>query len=347
MNIRIFNLIVFILFSASCLYSQTKKVSPLPVGKMMDVGGYRLHYKLTKSKGTVPVVFISGLRDYSFVWDLVEPEIRKTNTTLLYDRAGYAWSDADTAPRSLQRAVNELHVLITKLNIQMPFVIVAHSWGGHIARVFYNQYPDMVSGMVLIESSHEDKMEVINGKLITVRKPSHDELEKEFQEEMKAAHIQDSLNALKSATDKKAEPPAPNNRKPTVPFPYSKLSPSDQKLFLWARTKWAEDISDYQEPLQLVNATRTTRHPLNNIPLVVLSSERPLEYEKDWPEYKYSQQLNAEKTREQADLATLSTNSKHITTNKSGHHIQLEEPALVVKSIYQVTTAALRKQMLK
>src|SRR5438309_11195634 len=130
------------LYMSLCLcisysYAQTASEPPKPVGKMMDVGGYKLHYILKERKGTLPVVFICGLRDYSFVWDLVAPEVTITNTTLLYDRAGYAWSEADTAPRSLQRAVDELYTLITKLHLEEPFIIVAHSWGGHIARVFY------------------------------------------------------------------------------------------------------------------------------------------------------------------------------------------------------------------
>ncbi|HEV2665986.1 MAG TPA: hypothetical protein VG324_13795 [Blastocatellia bacterium] len=50
--------------------------------------------------------------------------------------------------------------------------------------------------------------------------------------------------------------------------------------------------------------------------------------------------LSEDRKRLQADLLTLSSNSKQIVAKKSGHHIQLDEPDLVIDAIQQVVKAS-------
>jgi pimeloyl-ACP methyl ester carboxylesterase len=48
----------------------------------------------------------------------------------------------------------ELHTLLHGAGIAPPYVLVGHSMGGLIARVFIQHYPGEVSGLALIDSSH-------------------------------------------------------------------------------------------------------------------------------------------------------------------------------------------------
>jgi len=68
-----------------------------------------------------------------------------------YDRAGYGWSDYNPAPRTLAQQVHELHSLLTGANEQGPYLLVAHSYGARVDRVFAATYPDEVAGMVLMD----------------------------------------------------------------------------------------------------------------------------------------------------------------------------------------------------
>jgi pimeloyl-ACP methyl ester carboxylesterase len=52
--------------------------------------------------------------------------------------------------------VHELHTLLTNTGIAGPYVLVGHSFGGLYTRVYANQYPDEVAGMVLVDASHPD-----------------------------------------------------------------------------------------------------------------------------------------------------------------------------------------------
>ena len=123
-----------------------------PLGKLVDVGGYRLHINCL-GEGSPVVVMDSGLGDSMLAWSLVQPEIAQTTRVCAYDRAGLGWSDPGPTPRTSQRMVSELHRLLEKAGIEGPYVLVGHSFGGYNVRLYANRYPEEVVGMVLVDPS--------------------------------------------------------------------------------------------------------------------------------------------------------------------------------------------------
>ncbi|HET8671981.1 MAG TPA: alpha/beta hydrolase, partial [Candidatus Saccharimonadales bacterium] len=83
-------LFAFLLFIFSIPLSQQPNYSP--PGKLVDIGGYKLHLNCTGKDGPT-VVLIAGARDFSFDWELVQPDIARFTKVCSYDRAGLAWSD--------------------------------------------------------------------------------------------------------------------------------------------------------------------------------------------------------------------------------------------------------------
>ncbi len=70
---------------------------------------------------------------------------------------------SDPRPRGTQitsmSEADELHRLLRAAGIGGPYVVVAHSYGGFIGRLFAARYRDETAGLVLIDSSHEDEIE--------------------------------------------------------------------------------------------------------------------------------------------------------------------------------------------
>jgi pimeloyl-ACP methyl ester carboxylesterase len=122
-----------------------------PPGKLVDVGGYRLHINCTGT-GAPTVIIDAGLGDWSTGWAWVQPGVAKTTQVCTYDRAGNGWSDAGPLPRNAAQYAKELHTLLQEANIRGPYVLVGHSLGGLPVRVFTNMYPSEVAGVVLIDS---------------------------------------------------------------------------------------------------------------------------------------------------------------------------------------------------
>jgi len=99
------------------------------------------------------VIIVSGLGDWSTSWGgVVQPEVAKTTRVCTYDRAGFGWSDASSLPSDAAQFAKELHTLLQKANVPGPYVLVGHSLGGFIVRIFAHDYASEVAGVVLVDS---------------------------------------------------------------------------------------------------------------------------------------------------------------------------------------------------
>jgi pimeloyl-ACP methyl ester carboxylesterase len=118
---------------------------PAP-GKLIDLGGYRVHLYCT-GQGSPTVVIVGG---FSFDWALVQPEIAKSTRVCTYDAAGTAWSDTRPAMTCRDRAA-EIHKLLKTAGIGGPYLFVGYSIGGLITRLYTAQYRTDVAGLVLVD----------------------------------------------------------------------------------------------------------------------------------------------------------------------------------------------------
>lgn len=137
-----------------------------PPGQLVDVGGFRLHLNCL-GQGSPTVILEDGGGGFgSLDFTYIQPELAKITRVCTYDRAGYGWSDPSPYPRSSEEIVKELHTLLQRAGIQGPYVLGGLSLGGYFTRLYATRYPDEVSGMVLIDASHEDQWsdpELYNG----------------------------------------------------------------------------------------------------------------------------------------------------------------------------------------
>jgi pimeloyl-ACP methyl ester carboxylesterase len=136
--------------------SNLAKQYPAP-GQLVDMGGYKMHINCM-GQGSPTVILEAGQSDYSVIWTSVQPEIAETTRVCSYDRAGYGWSEPSPYPFTAVAAVKELHTLLANANVEGPHVLVGHSLGGMFMRVYVHNYPDDVVGMVLVDSTHEERL---------------------------------------------------------------------------------------------------------------------------------------------------------------------------------------------
>ena len=130
-----------------------------PPGRLVDVGGYRLHINCT-GVGSPTVVIEAGWGDSSASWGWVQPEVAKTTRICTYDRAGMGWSEVSPEPRTAREFAKELHTLLTKANEPGPYVLVGHSLGGYTMRVYAHDYSGEVAGLVLVDPQNLSNSDV-------------------------------------------------------------------------------------------------------------------------------------------------------------------------------------------
>jgi pimeloyl-ACP methyl ester carboxylesterase len=121
-----------------------------PPGELVDVGGYRLHVHCI-GQGS-PTVILDHLGEgTSSQWAWVQSELSNVTRVCAYDRAGFGWSDPGPAPRDALGSSRELQILLRNASIDGPYVLVGHSYGVNVARLYASEHPDEVSGMVLVD----------------------------------------------------------------------------------------------------------------------------------------------------------------------------------------------------
>ncbi len=123
-------------------------------GRLVDVGGHRLHLYCTGS-GAPTVVLEAGLAESSASWEVIQRRASARNRVCSYDRAGYAWSEKGPSPRTAERTAGELHALLAAAGEAGPYVLVAHSYGGNTARLFADRWRSLTAGLVLIDVTDE------------------------------------------------------------------------------------------------------------------------------------------------------------------------------------------------
>jgi pimeloyl-ACP methyl ester carboxylesterase len=119
-------------------------------GRLVDLGTHRLHIRC-EGEGAPSVVFDAALGASSLSWSLVQPAVARVTRACAYDRAGFGWSDAGPQPRSAGRIANELHELLTRAGVPPPYLLVGHSFGGLVMRLFTARHRADIAGLIVIE----------------------------------------------------------------------------------------------------------------------------------------------------------------------------------------------------
>lgn len=290
---------------------------PAP-GKLVDVGGYRLHL-YRSGEGTIPVVLEAGVGDGILDWYKVQPQVAKFTQVVSYDRAGAGWSEAGPGPRSSGQIVQELHTLLSRAGISPPYVLVGHSLGGLHMQLYAMRYPEEVAGLVLVDSSHAD---MANRKEFAPGAFSKPTLVKVVG----TLGIVRLLNHLNDLNDL---------RRPSEAGPGFVAEISQEGSMLYSHTgnlvTWAQELASLP-----ISAAQVRAAPLQlgDKPLFVLTqggqpnpSPKRAVIETIWKAW-------------QADLASRSHNAKHVVAEHAGHYIHQDRPDLVVAAIEQTVRAA-------
>jgi pimeloyl-ACP methyl ester carboxylesterase len=217
-------------------------------------------------------------------------------------------------------------------------VLVGHSYGGWLVRLYTATYPSEVRGLVLVEAGADDPWRMqgngklvrasalVTGKPIPAVKTANPVIEAEIPPNV-MAQLQDA---------------ARQNGPRANEAPRDKLPPDAQRMRTWAYSQpkhWAQGFNPFEaDELAALRAERAkTQYPYGDMPLVVLTRGVSDEQGPD------SKVFEKEHREDHAAMAKLSRNGKLIVAEHSGHHVQIDEPELVVSVIRDVVNAATRR----
>jgi pimeloyl-ACP methyl ester carboxylesterase len=282
-----------------------------PTGELIDIGGYRLHINCTgEREADQPIVVIeAGSGSFSADWVLVQPEIAKFARVCTYDRAGLGWSDPGPQPRSSRQYATELHKLLEQAGEEPPFIMVGFSYGGHTVRIYTQEQPKDVVGMVLVDASHP-----------SIELPISEMSSGQWKISKFLARI--SFFRLIGKRAMQVQSPAMVEKIPDYPYPIM-FSPKYFETGILASVVTSESDKQAHET-----------GPFGDLPLVIIAHEIPDLFTSLPPdEVEAAEEVWRTGLR---DMTNLSTNSQFLIADGSGHNIPVENPDVIITAVAQM-----------
>lgn len=128
-----------------------------------DLGYYSLAMEC-HGEGTPTVIIDAGMGEGPVFWGSwldITNVVKESTRICVYDRLGLGYSrpmPVEIDKRTSQDSVDDLHKLLVTANIEKPYILVGHSWGGINIRLYTDQYPDDIVGLVLVDASHPNQL---------------------------------------------------------------------------------------------------------------------------------------------------------------------------------------------
>lgn len=141
-------------------------------GEFVDVGGVRLYYYATGSRGEgEPIVLLHGFPTSSHLWRDVAPLLPRGHRVIVVDLLGYGRSDRPGEHDvSIRGHAERVVALLDALRISYA-AIVGHDVGGGIAQHLAVRHPTRVARLALVDSVAFDEWPAREVKLAKASLP--------------------------------------------------------------------------------------------------------------------------------------------------------------------------------
>ena len=160
---RIIALCAVILLAVVVTVSLVLQNKPKPVEakkfkgkKLIDLGWCKVTAEAC-GKGKQTIVMIPGyMEQSSATWMMVKRDISELSRIIMFDRPGIGGTQKSSKPRDSEVKAEELHTMLKKMDVKGPYILMAHEMGTFDARVYANNYPKEVCGMILLDPQPEE-----------------------------------------------------------------------------------------------------------------------------------------------------------------------------------------------
>jgi pimeloyl-ACP methyl ester carboxylesterase len=121
-------------------------------GRLVALGNGRSLYVDCVGAGSPTVVLEAGLGGDVHNWSAVQPQLGRITRTCSYDRAGVGSSVGVPGVHDARVEIDDLQRLLEHARLAPPYVLVGHSYGGLLARLFARAHAREVAGIVLVDA---------------------------------------------------------------------------------------------------------------------------------------------------------------------------------------------------
>lgn len=281
-----------------------------------------------EGNGAQTVLLEAGSHADTTTWFKLQPLLAASAKVCSYDRAGYGFSDEGPLPRTLEAEVADLHALIQHANLRTPLVLVGHSRGSSIARLYAQRYPADIHGLVLVDPPAQDIASVAP----------------------EWARQEEQMNAQRFAFIRECEAGAEKHQLASPPPALARCVAGSNPLadakvnaaiasYKYKPAFWRTLRSELEDNAAVYGRPVSPKETLGALPVIVLTASDTYA---DAPA-DVRQKLEAARNKTQAAILATTTHGEHVVVDHASHDIQLDRPEAVasaVTALLKQTTAA-------
>ncbi|MEG2290636.1 MAG: alpha/beta hydrolase [Clostridium sp.] len=293
--------------------------------ELINIGKRNLEC-LIEGEGEDTVIIQPGMGCSIYAWMNIVKEICKYAKVIVIHRAGVGNSDEHENGNTTATASEDLFALIEKLNINKKIILVGHSYGGLCVQNFARLHPQIIKGIVLVDSS-------------SVNAYKFNELELQVSDEIQSDEYYIKTWTSYSQYTKeqlKAE------IQPTLELDELKLPSDIQERIIDFMITPKLYRSVLAETIDLKSTVRNidSKGEFPNVPLIILA--RDYEYcvrksiDEDGIPRDEAEKIEGLWQQLSSELSGLSNKSDFKQVEGSGHSIHLDKGNVVVHSIKEL-----------
>jgi pimeloyl-ACP methyl ester carboxylesterase len=311
-----------------CLGARRDRRRYTSEGRWIDIGGKRKLYLVEKGSSGPTVLFEAGIAATNLNWFHIQEAVSRFASTASYDRGGLGWSSPCRTARTPANLAAELHQMLEGAGIKPPYILVGHSFGGLVMRRFALNFPEEVTSMVLVDPMRCEEWPPLNpGKQSEI-----DRGRKLFRFAIPAARIGVARLAVASLflrsglAAQQLAGAAGNGGRHVLDRIKDEVGKMPREVWPIVAAHWSRpgNYTGMRKHVEAVPDTVREMHnaePIQKIPVLVLTPGKltPLSEEQ---------------------IGRIGSSVQQVIASKSAHWIHLDQPELVIDSIWNMVMSA-------
>jgi pimeloyl-ACP methyl ester carboxylesterase len=311
-----------------CLGARRDRRRYTSEGRWIDIGGKRKLYLVEKGSSGPTVLFEAGIAATNLNWFHIQEAVSRFASTASYDRGGLGWSSPCRTARTPANLAAELHQMLEGAGIKPPYILVGHSFGGLVMRRFALNFPEEVTSMVLVDPMRCEEWPPLNpGKQSEI-----DRGRKLFRFAIPAARIGVARLAVASLflrsglAAQQLAGAAGNGGRHVLDRIKDEVGKMPREVWPIVAAHWSRpgNYAGMRKHVEAVPDTVREMHnaePIQKIPVLVLTPGK-------------STPLSEEQ------IGRIGSSVQQVIASKSAHWIHLDQPELVIDSIWNMVMSA-------
>jgi pimeloyl-ACP methyl ester carboxylesterase len=293
------------------------------INQMIKINDHKIEVLIKGEKGPL-VIVLTGMGCSFEEWYEVIENLSKTYRVLTFHRQGLGQSEIGSGIQHTASTVSDLAEILNHFQIDEPFYLMGHSYGGLCVQHFAKVHPDKVAGVILVDSTSVDLKELEELDLPILNQDS-DQLWIEKSLEYSTKNEQELLEILKLSLNEKQRQFPKGIQQKLLDF---QVNPCLYKAMASEIREWTNDA----EVIKNLG-------DFPDVPLIVIGRDKEytIQSEMDSGIPEWELRVFEEKWEELiTNQSKLSLKGELVFAGQSGHSVFIDRPDLIIESVHKM-----------